>query len=79
MKIDICTMKGPTVKMVVLKSFEEKGLIGLDLENMLDEQWGIKCRLLRNGQKDRNVEICMCCVFALVINYKSMVDDSISL
>ena len=29
MKIDICTMKGPTVKMVVLKSFEEKGLIGL--------------------------------------------------
>ena len=72
-------MNGATVKMVVLKSFEEKGLIGLDLENMLDEQWGIKCRLLRNGQKDRNVEICMCCVFALVINYKSMVDDSIPL
>ena len=76
---DIRTINGATVKMVVLKSFEEKGLIGLDLENMLDEQWGIKCRLLRNGQKDRNVEICMCCVFALVINYKSMVDDSISL
>ena len=26
---DICTMNGATVKMVVLKSFEEKGLIGL--------------------------------------------------
>ena len=48
-------MNGATVKMVVLKSFEEKGLIGLDLENMLDEQWGIKCRLFRDGQQDRNV------------------------
>ena len=26
---DICTMKGATVKKVVLKSFEEQGLIGL--------------------------------------------------
>ena len=26
---DICTMKGATVKKVVLKSFEEQGLFGL--------------------------------------------------
>ena len=34
---DICTMKGATVKKVVLKSFEEQGLISLSANLQLSQ------------------------------------------
>ena len=41
---DICTLKGATDKKVVLKPFEEQGLIGLCAKSLYLDQCGLAVR-----------------------------------